>query len=256
MKTRLKFRNAIALALALGLWAPPGASAQTNGQSQPVRQRLAGVIVRNPEGVTNPAVFYFPGGTPRDFMKAVEKCYQVDWLSIAHIPEEMQSVQLPTLRVPRYAWPPPSGYPARQNELAALVSLYNSLSEREPQFGTLVVMGDPTEPSVVRLVPNNAGGLQVRVKAFSIQRIPEQDWEKLDQDILRARSEAVEFASTIRKGSATARLLEGTVNIHPNTKLLIAVGSDPYVEMVESIVAAHQANQHPVIENLVTPTNK
>jgi len=256
MKTRPQFLTTIALALPLGLWTLPDATAQTNGQSKPVHQRLAGVVVRSPDGATNGPVFYFPGGNPREFMLAVEKCYQADWLSVAHIPEEMDSIQLPMLRVPRYGWPPPSGGPSIQGELAALVSLYNSLSEREPQFGTLVVMGDLQKPSVVRLVPNKADGPQVRVKAFPIQRIPEQDWKKLDQDISNARNEAVDYASTIRKGSATAGLLHGTVKFHSDTKLLIAVGSDAYVEMVESIVAAHQANQHPVIENLVAPAKK
>jgi hypothetical protein len=37
--------------------------------------------------------------------------------------------------------------------------------------------------------------------------------------------------------------LQGFVRIHSDTNLLIAYGSEGYVAMVESIVAAHQANQ-------------
>jgi hypothetical protein len=52
MKTRLNFLTIIALALPLGLSALSSAPAQTNGESNPVRQRLAGVVVRSPTGAT------------------------------------------------------------------------------------------------------------------------------------------------------------------------------------------------------------
>jgi hypothetical protein len=217
------------------------------------------VIVRDPEGVTNGAVFYFPGGTPRDFMKAVEKCYQVDWLSIAHIPEEMQSIELPTLRVPRYSSYPNGIGPSGLEEVRALVVLYNSLAEREPQFGTLLVEGDSKMPSAVMLVPRTAGDStrsQVRVKAFPIQSIHRPDWKKLTKDITSAREEAADYGNIRGKGLATARLFEGKVSFHDDTKLLVAVGSEPYLEMVESIVAAHKANTFPTVENLAAPTNK
>jgi hypothetical protein len=256
MKTRPQFLTTIALALPLGLWAPPDATAQTNGQSRPVQERLAHVIVRSPEVATNGPVFYFPGGTPREFMQAVDKCYQVDWLSIARIPEEMESVQLPTLRVPRY---PDGRAPSGLPEVRDLVRLYNSLAGREPKFGTLLLEGDSTKPSAVMLVPSEAGDpirSQVRVKAFPIQGIHRPDWKKLEKDIDSAREEAVNYGNIRRKGIATARLFEGQVSFHKDTGLLVAVGSEPYLEMVESIVAAHKANQSPVVENLVAPTNK
>lgn len=256
MKTRPQFLTTIALALPIGLWAQAVAPAQTNGQSNPVHQRLAHVIVRSQEVATNGPVFYFPGGTPREFMQAVDKCYQVDWLSIARIPEEMESVQLPTLRVPRY----PGGIaPSSLNEVRDLVRLYNSLAGREPKFGTLLLEGDSTKPSAVMLVPSEAGDpirSQVRVKAFPIQGIHRPDWKKLEKDIDSAREEAVNYGNIRRKGIATARLFEGQVSFHEDTGLLLAVGSEPYLEMVESIVAAHKANQRPVVENLVPPTNK
>jgi hypothetical protein len=129
--------------------------------------------------------------------------------------------------------------------LGALVSLYNQLGEQKPELGRLIVKGDLTKPTVVMFVPNKAltdTPPKVKVKAFSIYGINDAERAKLEDDIGRARKEAMEYASRLR-GSSGPRSLEGTVAIHNETSLLVATGTESFVDMVESIVTACQAKE-------------
>ncbi|MCX6924632.1 MAG: hypothetical protein NT154_15670 [Verrucomicrobia bacterium] len=189
-------------------------------------------------------------------MKTLEKEYHVDWLSIAQIPQEMRLVQVPKLRVPRFN---DRNFPESLSEERQMVMLYNHLSEHEPQLGNLVVLGDAKKPTAVMLAPSKAGeqtASQVRVRAFSLKGIPEDDWEKLEKDVSAARKDAVDYANLRGNALAIARTLEGRVSVHQETKLLVAVGTEPYVEMVESIVAAHRANTPPPVVNVLSPPGK
>ena len=59
----------------------------------------------------------------------------------------------------------------------------------------------------------------------------------------------MDYAARLQ-GSFGLRYLEGSVAIHNDTGLLVAMGPEAFVEMVESIVTACQASQH---ERLVAP---
>jgi hypothetical protein len=66
-------------------------------------------VVFSPRGV-EPArnevtSFAFPGGTPSQFLNAVQEQFKVDWSSVADIPNEMADVHIPKLRhQPGLAW--------------------------------------------------------------------------------------------------------------------------------------------------------
>jgi len=222
MKTKLAFLQTIAFALPLALWMPLSARTQGTGESKPAGQTNE-----------NEQVFNFPGGTPRDFMEAVEKHFKVDWLSIASIPSEMRRVEVPKLRF--------GGDPSGAHRVHQLVDLYNRLAERSPQLGTLVVEGSDRKASVVMLVPNQGWEREqpkIKVKAFPTWALSDSLREKLRADIERAHGEVFDYAFG-RGDDSTIRSLEGTVAIHGDTKLLVAIGPEPYVEMVASIVAAY-----------------
>jgi hypothetical protein len=223
MKTKLASLQTIAFALPLALWIPLSAQTQGTGELKPASQ-------------TNDSeqVFNFPGGTPRDFMQAVEKHFKVDWLSIASIPDFVQQPQVPKLR---YTAGPTTAISAHQ-----LADLYNRVSERSPELGTLVVEGDYSKPSVVMLVPNRSREREqprIKVKAFPIWGLSDSVRDKLRADIEQARVEAIDYAVQRGGDSLAIRSLEGTVAIHSDTKLLVAIGPESYVEMVASIVAAY-----------------
>jgi hypothetical protein len=193
---------------------------------------------------TESLIFSFPGGTPSEFLKAVEDQCKVDWISVAEIPKEMADVRIPRLRIqPDSPMPRPNG--ERVDPLTALVSLYNQLGEQKPELGRLLVKGDMAKPAVVMFVPDKATAdshLRVKVKAFSLWGISDTERVKLAQDIDRARDEAMAYALNVL-GNSGVRNLEGTVSFHKETSILVARGSESFVEMVESIVSACQAKE-------------
>ncbi len=197
--------------------------------------------------------FAFPGGTPGQFLNAVQEQYKVDWWSVADIPREMADVHIPKLRINQDSlelipWRAGGG-------LAGLVSLYNQLGEQKPELGRLIVKGDLTKPSVVMFVTDKAltdTQPKVKVKAFSIYGINEAERAKLQQDIEQAKEEAMKYASRL-PGSSGFRSLAGTVAIHNDTSLLVATGPESFVEMVESIVTACQAKER--ARNPAAPTS-
>ncbi len=224
MKMKATFLQTIAFGLPLALWMPLSTQAQGSGELKPPPQTNEGE-----------QVFNFPGGTPRQFIEAVEKQFKVDWLSVASIPSEMDKVQVPKLRL--------TARPTTRLAARELVNLYNRLAERSPQLGTLVVDGNDAKPSFVMLVPNPAWGLEqpkIKVKAFTVWGLSDILKQKLEQDIDRAREEAMDYTA-VRRGSPVAfRSLAGRVAIHKDTDLLVAIGPESYVNMVELIVAAYR----------------
>ena len=190
--------------------------------------------------------FAFPGGTPAQFLDVLQQQYQVDWLSVADIPKEMADVRLPRLRINRGSLMAVGhGNDVGTDALGALVSLYNQLGEQKPELGRLIVRGDLTKPTVVMFVPNKALAdtqPKIKVKAFSIYGINDAERTRLEEDVGRATKEAIDYALEMR-GSSGPRSLEGAVAIHNGTSLLVATGTEAFVDMVESIVTACQAKE-------------
>ncbi len=217
--------------------------------------------------------FTFDGGTPSDFLNAVQSQFKVDWKSVADIPRPMAGVIIPRIRIspesmvsltgtggggfagPGMVGPIPGARTAgRGNPLWALVSLYNRLGEQRPELGRLVVEGDLAKPSVVMFVPGKkATELQpeFKIKAFSIKEIHKPEWKKLVQMVEMASEEARARSQTREE----AQMLQGDVRLHDDTSLLIAHGTPAYVDMVESVVAAFRENQR-VAEPKPQPAEK
>jgi hypothetical protein len=189
--------------------------------------------------------FAFPGGTPDQFLDAVQQQYRVDWLSMADIPKEMADVHIPRLRISQESLATLTHLRGANQWLSALVSLYNLVGQKKPELGTLLVQGDLAKPSVVMFVPDKAVAdtqLKIKVKAFSISGISDAERARLQEDIDRAKKEAMQYASRLR-GSPGPRSLDGMVAMHNDTSLLVATGSESFVDMVESIVNACQAKE-------------
>jgi hypothetical protein len=143
----------------------------------------------------------------------------------------------------------------RATPLEALVVLYNHLGEMKPELGRLVVEGDLARPSVVMFIPGNTPDLpEIKVKAFPLKGIHKPDWKKLEDDIARVEDERVGLRDKFLAGQSTGRFT-GRFEIHEATSLLVAYGPESYIDMVESLVAAHRANQN-FLEDLGLPETK
>jgi len=236
------------------------------------------------------AGFAFSGGTPKLFLDAVEERYHVNWSSVADIPDQMRNVHIPALRIDQESIGPilnnagprqgrvagvggfgglGGGFGGgggagihseqRPTPLEALVVLYNHLGEVKPELGRLVVEGDLAKPSVVMFIPGNMPEPpEIKVKAFPLKGIPEKDWDKLEKDIAEARDA---LPRTFADVGAPPLGRIGRIEIHRATSLIVATGSAPFIEMVESMVAAYHANAQAeagivgLLEHLKAETN-
>ncbi len=173
--------------------------------------------------------FDFPGGTPDNFVLAVQRHFGVDWADIAFIPDEMRDVRIPPMRVET-----PS-----VRDVQVIEKLYNSMGQGNPQLGQWHIEGNIMKPWVVMLVPGkDSPGAQSRkaaftTKAFSLKGLPGEEWKYVQDDIDRAQREAIEI-------SRNPELMRGRVSLHRDTSILVAFGSESFVNLVDSIVAAHQ----------------
>jgi hypothetical protein len=210
------------------------------------------------------AGFAFPGGTPKEFLEAVDKQYKVNWSSVAEIPEELQSSHIPALRMDRASLEPilrrwregrsgggflagpgtessgstPGFAMEQHNPLEAVVALYNSLQRVKPELGQLVVEGDFTRPSVVMFISSRAPSpaSDFQMKAFPLKGIPQKDWDKLASV---AEQELRNLAVVQR---TSGRAFTPSLRIHADAALLIAVGPPSFLDAVGSFVTAWHAN--------------
>jgi len=190
---------------------------------------------------------------------------RVDWLSIADIPDEVMGGRVPKLRFElsfmvldgRLSWVRhgASGSDEAmslilqvQDNLKNLVTLYNKLGNERPQLGHLLVEGNLDKPSVVMLVPDKSAAAsqpQIKVKAFSVVGIPEKALDSLQNDVRLAQEQAESYSQHFGRGIGG-----GFVNLHAATHLLVATGSQGFVEMVESVVEAYRPKGPQVVDLL------
>lgn len=100
MKSNSIFFNTLMLAAPVVFWLQGSALAQPTGATNtapPPAPNAGAAASTNQDNVE----FFFPGGTPGDFLNAVEKQYKVDWKKVADIPDNMRNVRIPALRMSR-----------------------------------------------------------------------------------------------------------------------------------------------------------
>jgi hypothetical protein len=183
--------------------------------------------------------FTFTGGTPRQFVEAIDKYYKTDWANIVQIPVQMERMWIPRMRLPTDMPLASHPIPTLPNQpaifSASLLSLYADLAAKDPELGNLIVKGDPMEPNLVIFIPDKSivdAPSDIRVKAFSLQKIPKASWPNLLKEIDDTQMYAARYAE--EKG-ANQRLFSGRSAIHADTQILVAIGTDAYVTMVQSV---------------------
>ena len=173
--------------------------------------------------------FFFTGGTPLDFILAMAHHFRTRLGEILSIPSSLAHAQVPKMRL------------STENPGDAL-ALYNRVDN--PFLGRWY--WDPSDPNggtnlhVLTLVPNAGATAEKpvsRVKAIALGGVPEDKWRALEEDVAVAQKVGRNDAE--RRGSENP---EGEIHIQPASKVLIVSGSDAFIEMVESVVAAHRIN--------------
>ena len=209
----------ITVAAGILLTASRGLAAETN-QSSPEAK---------PDAKSKKQAFFFSGGTPIDFILAMDHHFRTRLGEILSIPSSLAHAQVPKMRL------------STENPGDAL-ALYNRVDN--PFLGRWY--WDPADPNggtnmhVLTLVPNAGAPTEKsisRVKAIALGGVPEDKWRALEEDVAVAKGVGRNDAE--RRGSENP---EGEIHIQPASKVLIVSGSDAFIEMVESVVAAHRIN--------------
>jgi hypothetical protein len=177
-------------------------------------------------------VFSFEGGNPFDFVVALDKHFRTRLVQILTLPETLSRTKVPKLRV-------------AAEDPREVLNLYNRLES--PTLGRWRFEPPQhipgTNMNVLMLVPDKSvatGKMEqsTKVKGIPLAEVPEAKWESLTRDIEQARAYGEHAIAT--KGSSDA--FEGSILVQRDSKVLIVVGSEAYLEMVESLVSAHRMN--------------
>jgi hypothetical protein len=188
----------------------------------------------------NSTEFRFEGGTPKDFLKAIDAHYLTAWQDLATIPPEAAEAKVPKIKTSlRQKIVARGGEEQIQSKPAtALLDLYNALAADQPAMGKWK-MPEPTTGTGARGGGGSGGGSRpvprhpdlilpqpatrpdqsstwlrdlaassaqsFRVKALTLAPIPRSNWEGLVSDIPGVVSEAGRLlASELVKHGATA----------------------------------------------------
>jgi hypothetical protein len=221
--------------------------------------------------------YHWTAGWPERLKATEKRCkdFKVDWLSVADIPPEMDLVRVPSLRIPFTLavvdGDLPGGFPDdlslsnivdfengssvhvgkgdlpglwAEHVLKEVVAIYERLSKVKSELGHLVVQGSMLRPEVVMLYPGTPaakGQSFIKVKAFPLKGLPDKTWDALSEDIAKAREEARRLEG-VQFGRGAAEFT-GSLTLHRDTQLLLATGAPAFIELAESVVNAHKANQ-------------
>jgi len=180
-------------------------------------------------------VFNFGGGSPVEFIVALDRHFRTRLVQILTLPEALSRTKVPKLRV-------------EAEDPREVLTLYNRLDSPtlgqwrfEPNVGTQ--RPADTNLNVLMLVPDkNAVASRkepgtMKIKGVALAGIPDAKWESLMRDIELAKTQGEEVAA---KGLGDAFF--GSIRAQRDSKVLIVAGSEAYLEMVESLVSAHRAN--------------
>jgi hypothetical protein len=176
-------------------------------------------------------VFSFEGGNPFDFVVALDKHFRTRLVQILTLPETLSRTKVPKLRV-------------AAEDPREVLNLYNRLES--PTLGRWRFEPPQhipgTNMNVLMLVPDKSvatGKMErsgTKVKGIALAGVPEAKWEALMRDIEKARAYGEDAAKGLDDDFG------GSTRVQPDSKVLIVVGSEAYLEMVESLVSAHRMN--------------
>ena len=100
--------------------------------------------------------------------------------------------------------------------------------------------GPSDDPAVLALIPDKDVALTktgARVKALALSGIPTPKWKALQEDVQVARDAGRRMAEELG-----GERYDGDIHIQRDSKILIASGSEGFIQMVESVLAAYRSN--------------
>ena len=172
--------------------------------------------------------FEFQGGSPIDFVYAMDRHFRTRLMQILSLPEMLRGAEVPKLRV-------------AASEPKDVLAVYNRLDNPELGQWRFEPEAGPgsTNLGVLALVPDKAVAAATiknnatRVQALALGDIPTNKWDSLAQSI----HQASDLGAKAGNGS-----MHGNFYLQPESKILIVAGPEAYIEAISSVVAAYRDN--------------
>jgi hypothetical protein len=181
-------------------------------------------------------LFQFGGGTPVEFLLAADQRFHLAWLGIATLPKTQESIQVPPFSV--YITQPTD-----------VLNMYNWLAANNPLLGKWEWQGDGETPNALILQAPQADASselakELRVKAFSLAGIPKNHWDQLVEEVYSTKRGVEDYYGnpSIIDGRAPSTVQGKILGIQPDSKILAAAGTQSFIDLVDSVVAAFKAN--------------
>ncbi|HTB62044.1 MAG TPA: hypothetical protein VK737_00535 [Opitutales bacterium] len=195
--------------------------------------------------------FQFEGGTPIQFLDAIRDHYGVDWDNV-QIPPELQNARVPAFRESN---DPEDFNAASDCPVLAIVQLYNSIANHMPGIGHWDFNGDIYHPSIAFLVPDAKAAASptkaIKVKALPLEAFADSDGKKLDEAKIGSLLKDIDAtaAQATKVTAGTVADLTGNVSVQSDSRILVVIGTQSYLDLVESVIAAHLENQRLNLEH-------
>jgi hypothetical protein len=216
--------------------------------------------------------FRFEGGTPKDFLKAIDAHYITDWQDLANIPPEAAEVKVPKIKTSLRQTVTLRGEEQIQAKSAtALLDLYNALAAEQRVLGKLDLynalgkwkmpepagaaggrgggfggQGSPPPPPHPDLilpqpVPTStnapAADQPLRVRSISLVGIPRERWVILERELAELNDSAAALGAKMDPAGAPRRFI-GSVQLSPGAGVLLVIGNMEYIELVDTFIGA------------------
>jgi len=240
----MKRRTCAILSSALVTWLATAQAADEPTTQDAQRSSQAPTSATAPSETQGKGDFVFEGGSLRRFIDQMNAHFEVDLRKLATI-EVPENTHVPKMRVSSRLDNRFRRIGRHTHSIEFVLQAYNALAEGgRPELGKWFVWNEGQTkgelPGIITLAARRQenGANALKVRAFSIKGFSEEQRKKIE----RAVREAQDISSILRQemGVPSTESPRGHLNYHADTDLLLAFGSEAFLEMTESIVEEYR----------------
>jgi hypothetical protein len=179
--------------------------------------------------------FRFEGGTPQEFLKAIDACFLANHHQVATIPPEADEVRVPKIQLSLK-----SANGARRKYARDILNLYNTIAASQPALGKWIVEGvDGLQPDLLMFVMSQpaVAAPPLRTRSISLVGIPRERWAGLERELAELNDSAAALGAKVDPPGAPRRFT-GSVQLSPGAGVLLVIGNMEYIELVDTFIGA------------------
>ncbi len=179
--------------------------------------------------------FRFEGGTPKEFLKAIDAYFLAYYQQVASIPPEADEVRVPKIQLNLK-----SANGSQRKYARDVLNLYNTIAASQPALGKWIVEGvNGLQPDLLMFVMSQpaVAAPSLRARSLSLSGIPRELWDKMPGEIAELNDNPAALAAKVDPAGAPRRFV-GSVQLSPGAHVLLVIGTQDYIDLIDSFVAA------------------